>query len=455
MKHNMFFLVYIRGMKFIGLFFIMVGLMVFCQSSKGEKEFQQGLEAEKAGYYELALSYFRIAAEQGYARAQNSLGNYYREGLGGLTSDAEEAAKWYRKAAEQGYSGAQMNLARCYYYGSGVPQNIAATFTWNLKAAKNGDLPVAQCGVAILYENGEGTERNMKEAMKWYRKAAKQGDQFAKERLEYLASFDSDGTGKEALAVADTAVVVPAGKKQVVQAGDPEEKRQAFEQAFEKRLVEGVYQKGLEAYNEHNLQLVRKYFIRASELGHKEALTKLAEYYYYEEKNPKEAFKWWLQAAEQGSAEAQFFVGECYVDGDGVGEDLQEALKWYRKAMDQGHEMARISVALYYFMGWGVEQNYAKAADYVRELAKAGNADAQCTYGKCLYQMNAQNTEAKIWIRKSVENGSPAGTYFYGWCLYEGAYGFSQDRQKGIEFIKKAVKMGFEIGQEWLDEHNL
>lgn len=466
----LFFSVHIRRMMFTGLFFLMAGLLVSCQSSKGKKEFQQGLEEEKAENYELALSYFRIAAEQGYAQAQNFLGNYYREGLGGLTPDAKEAVKWYRKAAEQGYSPAQMNLARCYYNGIGVSQDIAATFAWNLKAAKQGDLLEAMRGVAILYENGEGTERDVKKAIKWYRKAAKQGDQISKERLEYLSAYDSYGTDDEVLAEVDSAVVEPAGKRrehlevasgtsgQSTTTSPTNTSRDTRKNRAGQQSAEAIYQKGLEAYKAHNLEGVRKYFISASEKGHKEALTKLAEYYYEVEKEPTKAFEWWFKAAKQGSAEAQFSLGECYLDGDGVKENLQEALKWYRKAADQGHEYARISLALCYFLGWGVDQDYVKAADYVRALAKAGNADAQCVYGRCLYMMNAKTrnyAEAVKWIQKSVENESPSGTYFYGIVLYEGLDGFPQDRQKAVELIRKAARMDFEEAQKWLDEHNM
>ncbi|MEZ8274090.1 tetratricopeptide repeat protein, partial [Vibrio splendidus] len=56
-----------------------------------------------------AVSWYRKAAEQGYARAQNNLGIMYDEGRGVSQGD-KEAVYWYRKAAEQGYARAQNNL---------------------------------------------------------------------------------------------------------------------------------------------------------------------------------------------------------------------------------------------------------------------------------------------------------------------------------------------------------
>ena len=45
--------------------------------------------------------------------------------------------------------------------------------------------------------------------------------------------------------------------------------------------------------------------------------------------------------AEQGDAEAQYRLGSCYYNGDGVNEDKAEAVKWYRKAAEQGDSNAR------------------------------------------------------------------------------------------------------------------
>ena len=45
-------------------------------------------------------------------------------------------------------------------------------------------------------------------------------------------------------------------------------------------------------------------------------------------------------AAEQGNAEAQFDLGNCYCKGEGVEQDKAEAVKWYRKAAEQDFDLA-------------------------------------------------------------------------------------------------------------------
>jgi len=62
---------------------------------------------------------------------------------------------------------------------------------------------------------------------------------------------------------------------------------------------------------------------------------------YIDELKPYEAAECFRKAAEQGHAEAQYNLGICYEDGDGVEWSYTEAIKWYSKAADQGHEEAK------------------------------------------------------------------------------------------------------------------
>jgi len=71
-----------------------------------------------------AVQWFRKAAKQGYAPAQNRLGICYLRGQG-VKRDTAEAVRWYRRAAEQGHVAAQTNLGSAYYRGEGVPQDYA------------------------------------------------------------------------------------------------------------------------------------------------------------------------------------------------------------------------------------------------------------------------------------------------------------------------------------------
>jgi TPR repeat protein len=53
--------------------------------------------------------------------------------------------------------------------------------------------------------------------------------------------------------------------------------------------------------------------------------------------NYAEAVKWYRLAADQGDADAQFFLGTMYEQGHGVPQDYVQAHMWYNLAGAQGH----------------------------------------------------------------------------------------------------------------------
>ena len=83
--------------------------------------------------YMQAATWYRRAAEQGSALAQDYLGQAYLRGLG-VPQDDAQAAVWHRKAAEQGLAQAQGRLAYFYRYGLGVPQDDKLSELWMRKA---------------------------------------------------------------------------------------------------------------------------------------------------------------------------------------------------------------------------------------------------------------------------------------------------------------------------------
>ena len=81
--------------------------------------------------------WYRLAAEQGYAPAQTSLGYMYQHGRG-VTQDDAEAVRWYWLAAEQGDADAQNNLGALCATGRGVQRDVVTAFAWFSVAALQG-----------------------------------------------------------------------------------------------------------------------------------------------------------------------------------------------------------------------------------------------------------------------------------------------------------------------------
>ena len=79
------------------------------------------------------------------------------------------------------------------------------------------------------------------------------------------------------------------------------------------------------------------------------------------EKNPNEALRWNLKAANQGNPMAQHNLAVMYDEGFDITENNAEAIKWYRKAAKQGHPRAQLNLGIMLWRGEGVEKNLEKA----------------------------------------------------------------------------------------------
>lgn len=86
--------------------------------------------------------------------------------------------------------------------------------------------------------------------------------------------------------------------------------------------------------------------------------------------NPSVGERWMLRAAEQGDAEAQFWLGFGYEHTWFGTADPQEALKWYKRAAEGGDPDAQFELGQRYEDGEGVEQNYKLAAEWFRKAAE-------------------------------------------------------------------------------------
>ena len=52
--------------------------------------------------------------------------------------------------------------------------------------------------------------------------------------------------------------------------------------------------------------------------------------------DPRAAWNWFHQVAENGDADAQAKLGMSYYLGETVAKDLREAYRWFREAASQG-----------------------------------------------------------------------------------------------------------------------
>ncbi len=129
----------------------------------------------------------------------------------------------------------------------------------------------------------------------------------------------------------------------------------------------------------------------------------------YDRGDYAEAVRVWRIAGNQGSAEAQFFLGKMYTDGQGVAQNYAEASRWYRMAADQGDAVSQYNLGFNYANGRGVPQNNAEAVRWYRMAADQGLAGAQLNLGIMFANgrgVPQNSVEAFKWLTLSAAQGN-------------------------------------------------
>lgn len=126
----------------------------------------------------------------------------------------------------------------------------------------------------------------------------------------------------------------------------------------------------------------------------------------YERGDYRTAIEKWRPAANQGSADAQFNMGQAYKLGRGVPADPKQAEAWYRKAALQGHEQA---------------EGY---------------------YGLALFE-NGKRSEAVQWLQRAVSRDDARAQYILGIMLFNGD-GVQKDWVRAYALMVRASSTGLD-----------
>ena len=202
------------------------------------------------------------------------------------------------------------------------------------RIAEKGDR-TAQYHLGMRYKNGEGVEMNRKEAFKWLKQAADAGSDSAQYSLAYFYMGDySDYT----------------------ECKDVEKGIAILEKLADKNLGNSAYfMVNLYTNNEYvpiDLNKAEFWGKKCAKMNNYSEwslnlLDRIAMMYFRENSEYK-GLEIAKIAAEHGHAFAQFRVGACYYNGDGVERDYWEAYKWFKKAADQGVDEAKDVLRKYY-----------------------------------------------------------------------------------------------------------
>ena len=214
-----------------------------------------------------------------------------------------DAVAYLRKAAQKGNAEAAYELGKLYQYGNGVQRDLEMADEMLCESAKSGYVPAYVLLGKIRFDS-----KKYASAWKWFYKAAEQRDPTA---LYYAFLFYRNGYH-----VTKNDTIAARYLDQAVKAGSAEA----------------------------NLYMA------------KEALAK---------KETGTAISYFLFAATNGNAEAQYYLGNHFSDGKDTKVDLLQAASWYKRAADQGYTNAKSalqncinSMSLPQKLKWNVTQNH-------------------------------------------------------------------------------------------------
>lgn len=345
------------------------------QTSLGNA-YRARIRGDRVGNLKKAAAAYTLAADQGYAMAQDRLGLMYQKG-DGVPQDFAKAIELYRNAAAQDHADASANLGWMFANGLGVARDYREAAKW-YRAAGEKNIIWAQNNLAWLYRNGHGVDLDYEEGLRWSRRAAEHGD--------------PDG-------------MVAVG--------------------WHYEYGHGV---------EKNLDESFRWYERAAHKGNAGAMGNLGNMYrngWGTQRDDKVALEWFRKGAQKGNPYSFYRIGWMYEFGRGVEHDDVEASRWYERAGEKGEIDAQERLGMLYLQWYfevgpegrkrlddriaaldrqRAEPYQGSPADYQRDIKAFRDAYLAATRDHGLMSSAKRPVLAAKWLKMAADGGSASAT---------------------------------------------
>lgn len=283
--------------------------------------YSEGIGVEQNN--DIAMEWYRKAAETGLGVCYSNLGNQYYDGII-VEQDYAEALKWYEKAAEKGDT---YPLAMCYYEGRAVERDYAKAMELFIESLNSGVVSsvtganMAFLKIGYMYDRGYGVERDYVKALDWYLQGAADGDP---DCMRNAGIFYRDGMGTE---------------KNLNKAVEMFEKAAIHGSASAYGDLGRMYQDGGEEIPQDTAKAIY-YYEKGAEMGSGYCYGQLGYLYGYSknlgvETDVEKARGYFEKGAELGQGYSYERLGKIYEDGAGVAQDPEKAAEYYLIALER------------------------------------------------------------------------------------------------------------------------
>lgn len=169
----------------------------------------------------------------------------------------------------------------------------------------------------------------------------------------------------------------------------------------------------------------------------------LAGISFEKEEKYREAFRWFLESANDGHIEAQIKIGDYYANGIFIKQDFQKSVLWYTRASTYGNNEALIKLANLYKEGLGTEKDLKLAFDlYYRASSTSDDPDAfyqLALMAKHGWGTNKDLQSAFVWFKKASDAGHIKAMVNVGYC-YANGIGVEKNPLLATEYYNNAAR---------------
>ena len=211
-----------------------------------------------------------------------------------------------------------------------------------------------------------------------------------------------------------------------------------------------LFEKGYKSEKQGDYETALQLYLQAAEQGSDEAECRIGNIYRFGRGCPKDyakALYWYSRSAEHGNASAESNIGSMYRFGQGVEKDYHTAREWYLKADQKGNDYAAQNLGSMYRFGEGVKPDAQEALRWYMKAAQKNNKFAQSNIG-CLYRFGEgvpqDYHQAFYWYSLAADQGYVYAKYELGVLYYHG-YGVEFDGEKAFSLLTEYEK------DTWLD----
>lgn len=317
-----------------------------------------------------SLELAKMAADKGYIRSYYFVGNHYYNGIG-TKRDEIEGVNWITKAAVAGNVNAMERLYFILKNKKSFNYNSDTALSWLKKSAELGHSD-AQYQLGMQFIEGDLVIKNNNKGIQWIMKSIQNNNTDA---MIYL--------------------------------GD-------------------IYYRKNEILP-HNIELAKKYFKRAADLGSADAFDYLGVLYDNDIKDYKQAVYFFSHSVEKGNTNAMNNLAKMYFKGRGVATDYKKVKALLISSANLNNSDAQATLAeCYYIPCDGFNQDYNESLKWGLKASNNNNTSVYDTIG-AIYAKKEDRSNTIKWLDKAIQENQP-----YGWLAYASLYELNSDSKSNI-----------------------